>query len=84
MTEAPEPHDATEQARAALHAALTAAARRALAQGATVEDLLQYAEQRLAMLRSMIESSSADGRDDSSADPDTLSEDLLDRRDDAG
>lgn len=84
MTGTPDPDDAAEQARAALRAALAAAAERALASGATPEELSRYVEQRLGMLRSMLDQHPTDGRTESSARPDAVREDLPDHRDDAG
>jgi hypothetical protein len=51
MIEADGPDDARERARVAIEAALAEAARRALAEGATPEALIRYAQERLRELR---------------------------------
>lgn len=55
--------EARERARAALRAALTAAAERARAQGVPPEALRQYAERRIAALRAMLPTDAPAGPD---------------------
>jgi hypothetical protein len=66
--------DPREQARAALEAALAAAARRALAEGVEPEALIHYAEDRMAALRRS--ATDADATDADATDADTTDVEL--------
>ena len=55
VTEPKIPNDERERAEAALHAALSDAARRALAEGVSKEALVRYAEDRIAELRRVLD-----------------------------